>query len=215
MGIKEQVALVKESMTKYPNVKMVAAAKYVGVEQTKELIEAGITELGENRADSLLEKYEALKEFPISWHFFGTLQTRKVRDVVNKIDYLHSLDSLSLATEINKRSTKPLKCFVQVNVSEELNKSGLDLNKVKTFIKSLDKYPNIVVVGLMTIAKLTYDKELLAGYFKQMKKLQNEIIDLNLSYAPCTELSMGMSNDYLIALENGSTLVRLGRILLK
>jgi PLP dependent protein len=215
MSIKEQVALVKETLKNYPNVKVVAAAKYIGIDQTIELLEAGIFELGENRTDALLEKYEALKSYPIVWHFFGTLQTRKVRDVVNKIDYLHSLDSLSLANEINKRASKPLRCFVQVNISEEPNKSGLEPTKVKNFIKSLDKYPNIEIIGLMTIAKLTYDKELLVGYFKQMKKLRDEIIEMNLPYAPCTELSMGMSNDYLIAIEHGSTLVRLGRILLK
>lgn len=215
MSIKEQVALVKETLLSYPNVKIVAAAKYIGIDQTKELIDAGIYELGENRTDALLEKYDALKEHKIVWHFFGTLQTRKVRDIINKIDYLHSLDSLSLANEINKRATKPLKCFVQVNISEEPNKSGIEAIKVKGFIKSLEKYPNIEVIGLMTIAKLTYDKELLAGYFKSMKKLRDEIIELGLPYAPCTELSMGMSNDYLIACEHGSTLVRLGRILLK
>jgi len=215
MGIKEQVATVKQTLLKHPEVRIVAAAKYIGIEQTKELIDAGICELGENRTDSLLEKYDALKEYNVSWHFFGTLQTRKVRDIIHKIDYLHSLDSLSLANEINKRATGILKCFVQVNISEEPNKSGLEAAKVKPFIKSLEKYPNIQVVGLMTIAKLSYDKELLAGYFKQMKKLQADIIALNLEYAPCCELSMGMSNDYLIAIEHGATIIRLGRILLK
>ena len=212
-SIKDNVEKVNAILQDYPNVKIVAATKYIGIDKTKELLECGIKDIGENRTDAFLEKYEALKDEDINWHFFGVLQTRKVRSIIDKIDYLHSLDSLSLASEISKRRKTPLKCFVQVNVSNDPNKSGIDESKVASFIKSLGKYPNIEVVGLMTITKLTFYEELLAGYFKTMKQLQKEVQELNLPYAPCTELSMGMSNDYLIAVENGSTMVRLGRIL--
>ena len=212
-NLKLNIEKVKESLKEYTDVKIVAATKYVEADVAKELVELGINNLGENRTDAFLEKYEALKDLDIVWHFFGVLQARKVRSVIDKIDYLHSLDSISLASEINKRRKTPLKCFVQVNVSNDPNKSGIDESKVATFIKSLGKYPNIEVVGLMTITKLTFYEELLAGYFKTMKQLQKEVQELNLPYAPCTELSMGMSNDYLIAVENGSTMVRLGRIL--
>ena len=204
---------VKDSLKDYPNIKVVAATKYLEPKDAEELYNIGIKDFGENRTDAFLEKYEALKDLDIVWHFFGVLQARKVRSVIDKIDYLHSLDSISLASEINKRRKTPLKCFVQVNVSNDPNKSGIDESKVATFIKSLGKYPNIEVVGLMTITKLTFYEELLVGYFKTMKQLQKEVQELNLPYAPCTELSMGMSNDYLIAVENGSTMVRLGRIL--
>ena len=213
-NILENVKDVKESLKDYPHVQIIAATKYVDVNVTKELIAAGIKHIGENRTDSFLEKYEALKDEDITWHFFGVLQARKVRNVIDKIDYLHSLDSLSLASEINKRRTTPLKCFVQVNVSNDPNKSGIDEAKVIPFIKSLEKYHNIMVCGLMTITKLTFYEELLDGYFSTMKKLQEEVQQLNLPYAPCTELSMGMSNDYLIACKNGATFVRLGRILI-
>lgn len=212
-NIKINVEKVKESLKNYPNVKIIAATKYVGVEQAIELVDLGINNLGENRTDAFLEKYELLKDKDIVWHFFGVLQARKVRSIIDKIDYLHSLDSISLASEISKRRKTPLKCFVQVNVSNDPNKSGIDESKVTSFIKSLEKYPNIEVVGLMTITKLTFYEDLLASYFSTMKKLQEEVQALNLPYAPCTELSMGMSNDYLIAVDNGATMVRLGRIL--
>ena len=212
-SIKENLEKVNETLKEYPNVKIVAATKYIGIDKTKELLECGIKDIGENRTDAFLEKYEALKDEDIVWHFFGVLQTRKVRSIIDKIDYLHSLDSLSLASEISKRRKTPLKCFVQVNVSNDPNKSGIDESKVIPFIKSLAKYPNIDVVGLMTIAKLTFYEDLLDEYFKTMKNLQEEVQALELPYAPCTELSMGMSNDYTIAIKNGATMIRLGRVL--
>ena len=216
MNIKEQLEKVRESIADYPDVRIVVATKYITTEQTKEVIDAGLKDLGENRTDSFLEKYEAYKDNDeLVWHFFGVLQTRKVRSVIDKIDYLHSLDNLSLANEINKRRKTPLKCFVQVNISAEPNKSGVDETKVIPFIKSLSKYENIEVVGLMAIAKLTFDEDLLNSYYETMKELQEEIQSLNLPYAPCNELSMGMSNDYVVAVKNGATMIRLGRILLR
>lgn len=216
MNIKEQLKKVKESIADYPDVRIVVATKYITTEQTKEVIDAGLKDLGENRTDSFLEKYEAYKDNEeLVWHFFGVLQTRKVRSVIDKIDYLHSLDNLSLANEINKRRKTPLKCFVQVNISAEPNKSGVDETKVIPFIKSLSKYENIEVVGLMAIAKLTFDEDLLNSYYETMKELQEEVKSLNLPYAPCNELSMGMSNDYVVAVKNGATMIRLGRILLR
>lgn len=215
MGIKENVLKVRETLKNYPDVKLVAATKYMNIEETEAIIKEGITSLGENRTDMFLEKYEALKDYNVEWHFFGCLQTRKIRDVVGKIDYLHSLDRMSLANELNKRLEEPLNCFVQVNISEEPNKQGIPANKVKTFIKQLEKYDKIRVVGLMCIAQLTFDDEILINSFKKMKKIQTEIEKMNLPYAPCHELSMGMSNDYQLAIQEGATTIRLGRIFLK
>ncbi|MGI6767574.1 MAG: YggS family pyridoxal phosphate-dependent enzyme [Bacilli bacterium] len=215
MGIREQAKKVRESLKDYPHVEVIAATKYMNIEQTKELVEAGIYNLGENRTDMFLEKYEALKDNPnVKWHFFGVVQTRKIRDIANKIECLHSLDKLSLAIELDKKLTKPLDCFVQVNISEEPNKSGVPVNKVKTFIKQLEKYPKIRVIGLMCIAKLTFDEDVLRKSFTKMQKLKEEIESMNLPYAPCHELSMGMSNDYRIAVQYGATKVRLGRVFL-
>ena len=215
MGIKEQVEKVKDSLKDYPQVEIIAATKYMNVEQTQELVAAGIYNLGENRTDMFLEKYEVLKDNPnVKWHFFGVVQTRKIKDIVNRISCLHSLDKISAAIELDKRLTKPLDCFVQVNISEEPNKGGVPLNKVKAFIKQLEKYPKIRVIGLMCIAKMTFEEDVLRKSFAKMKKMKEEVESMNLPYAPCHELSMGMTNDYRIAVEYGATKVRLGRIFL-
>lgn len=215
MNIKKQVQFVKESLVDYPNVRVIAATKYMDIEQTKELVENGIRDIGENRTDMFLEKYEALKNLDINWHFFGCLQPRKVRDVANKISCLHSLDKLALAIELNKRLEKPLDCYIQVNISEEPNKQGVPASKVKAFIKSIEKYPKIRIVGLMCIEKLTYDMQVLEDEFKKMRDLKEEIEELYYDFAPCDRLSMGMSNDYKIALKYGATDIRLGRIFLE
>ena len=215
MGIKDQVVLVKESLKDYPNVKLIAATKYMDIKQTRELIECGITAIGENRTDMFLEKYEALKDLNVEWHFFGVVQSRKIKEIVNKVDCLHSLDRYSLAVELNKRLEKPLDCFIQINVSEEPNKQGIPAGKLMTFVKQLASCDKINIVGLMCIAKLTFDKEELRKEFMQLKQLQEEVEAMNLPYAPCHRLSMGMSNDYKLAIECGSTDIRLGRIFLK
>ena len=215
MGINEQVKIVKDSLKDFPNVNLIAATKYMDIEQTREIVKAGITNLGENRTDMFLEKYEALQDLNITWHFFGVVQSRKIKDIVNKIDCLHSLDRYSLAVELNKRLEKPLDCFIQINVSEEPNKQGIPAGKLNTFVKQLASCENINIVGLMCIAKLTFDKNEIRNEFMTLKKLQEEVEAMNLPYAPCHRLSMGMSNDYKIAIECGATDIRLGRIFLK
>lgn len=216
MSIKTQVEVVKDSLKEYPNVRVIAAVKYFDLDKTKEIVEAGIKEIGETRKDSFIAKYEALKDMDIIWHYFGVIKIppKLNSSFIDAIDYLHSLDSIDLANAINKTRKRkdPLKCFVQVNVSDNNNKSGLDESKVIPFIKSLEKYKKIEVVGLMTVAKYTYDDELLISYYETMRDLQKEIQSLNLSYAPCMELSMGMSSDYLLAVKHGATMVRLGTI---
>lgn len=215
MGIREQVIKVKESLKDYPDVEVIAATKYMNVEQTIELVEAGIYNLGENRNDMFLEKYEVLKDDPnVRWHFFGVVQTRKIKELANKIECLHSLDKISTAIEFNKRLNNTLDCFVQVNITEEANKGGVPANKVKTFIKQLENYPKIRVIGLMCIAKMTFEEEVIKKQFAKMKKIKEEVESMNLPYAPCHELSMGMTNDYKIALKYGATKIRLGRIFL-
>lgn len=219
MSIKQQVDLVRKSLENYPNVRVIAAVKYFDVDKTREIFEAGITDIGETRKDSFILKYEALKDLNITWHYFGAIKIppKLNSSFIDAIDYLHSLDSIDLANAINKtrKRKEPLKCFIQVNVSDNNNKSGLNEAKVIPFVKSLEKYKKIEVVGLMTVAKYTYDDELLISYYETMKELQQEIQSLNLSYAPCTELSMGMTADYELAVKHGATMVRLGTIFSK
>ena len=213
-GFKEKVEKLREALKDYPNVKVVAATKYMDIDQTRALVEAGIKDIGENRTDMFLEKYEALKDLDVKWHFFGTVQSRKVRDIVGKIDCLHSLDKLATAMELDNRLTEVLDCFIQVNVTDDPSKAGVNPAKVISFVKSLGKCKNIRIVGLMCIAKLTFEDDVLEEEVKKLKKIQTEVEALNLEYAPCHELSMGMTNDYEIALKCGATVLRLGHIFL-
>ncbi|HEY9577506.1 MAG TPA: YggS family pyridoxal phosphate-dependent enzyme [Pseudobacillus sp.] len=193
-------------------VKVIAVTKYVSVERAQEALEAGLVHLGENRDEGLLEKWDKLTGEPV-WHFIGSLQSRKVKNIINKVSYIHSLDRFSLATEINKRAEKPIKCFIQVNVSGEESKHGLSPEEVAPFVDQLAKCEKIIICGLMTMAPLTDDQAILRSCFKKLKQLQEEIQSKRLPYAPCTELSMGMSNDYHIAIEEGATMVRIGTAL--
>jgi pyridoxal phosphate enzyme (YggS family) len=195
-----------------PGIQVIAVTKQVSVERTNEAIEAGIRHLGENRPEGLLNKRQAISR-DVSWHFIGNLQTRKVKEVIDQIDFLHSLDRMSLAKEIQKRATHPLKCFVQVNVSKEESKSGVLAEEAVEFVKSLEAFDKIQVVGLMTMAPNTTDETVIRNVFKGLKSLQLEVAAEKMSHAPCTECSMGMSNDYKIAAEEGATFVRIGTAL--
>jgi PLP dependent protein len=191
-------------------VNLVAVTKYVSNETTKKAVIAGVEHIGENRIEGLLEKKEYLSDLSVKWHFIGTLQSRKVKDIINHVDYVHSLDRLSLAKEIQKRADKTISCFVQVNVAEEDSKHGLPVKEVMTFVDKLKEYDKIKVVGLMTMAPFTEDESIVRNVFSTLKHLQLDIQNNNFSHAPCDELSMGMSNDYVIAVEEGATFVRIG-----
>ena len=124
--------------------------------------------------------------------------------------YKRQLDRLSLAKEINKRANHVIKCFLQVNVSGEESKHGIALEEVNQFINQIKEYENIQIIGLMTMAPLTDDLSYIRNLFKELRHKRNEIQQFNLAHAPCTELSMGMSNDYQMAVEEGATFVRIG-----
>ncbi|HWI49743.1 MAG TPA: YggS family pyridoxal phosphate-dependent enzyme [Rummeliibacillus sp.] len=194
------------------DITIIAVTKQVSTERAIEALDAGLTHLGENRPEGLLEKRETIADHA-TWHYIGSMQTRKVRKVIDQIDYLHSLDRISLAEEIDKRANHTVNCFVQVNVSGEEAKHGLSPEEALTFIEQLSNFPHIRVVGLMTMAPNTEDQELIRSVFKGLKKLQLEIASKGYEYAPCTELSMGMSNDYEIAIEEGATFIRIGTAL--
>ena len=203
--IKEFIKTIPSSVT------LVAATKYGDAADLKCLYDAGVTSFGENRVDAFLNKYELLKDLDISWHFIGHLQRNKANLVIDKIDYLHSLDSLELAKLINKSRTTPLNCFIEVSINLEENKNGVPYYEVKDFIKECLKYPNIHIVGLMMMAVASSSIESLHQQFRKLKELKEEIskeLDISILY-----LSMGMTDDYLIAIEEGATHIRLGRIL--
>ena len=194
------------------DVKIIAVTKYVTAARAKEAYEAGIRNLGENRSEGILAKREFFDEQPV-WHFIGSLQTRKVKSIIDKVDIIHSLDRISLAAEIQKRAEKPVDCLVQVNASGEDTKHGISPQETIEFVKQLASFDKIRIIGLMTMAPLTDNHEVIRQCFKDLKNLQVQIQNLLLPYAPCRELSMGMSNDFEIAIEEGSTMVRIGTAL--
>lgn len=195
------------------DVEIIAVTKYVSPLRAQEAVGSGLTHLGENRLEGLLDKKKQVHGDHLRWHFIGSLQSRKVKDVIPHIDFLHSLDRMSLANEIEKRAEKRVKCFIQLNLSGETTKHGMDETALMPFIKSLERYTKIEVVGLMTMAPFTEDTEKLRGVFRRLKELQLRVEELNLPYAPCHDLSMGMSNDYPLAVEEGATFVRIGTAL--
>ncbi|PTI79736.1 YggS family pyridoxal phosphate-dependent enzyme [Staphylococcus succinus] len=197
----------KAHVSTLPNV--IAVTKYVTIDRANDAYYAGIRHFGENRIEGCLQKKQALPD-DIVMHFIGSLQTRKVKEVINDIDYFHALDRLKLAKEINKRAEHKIKCFVQVNVSGESSKQGVSLENVNTFIEDLEQFEKIEVVGLMTMAPLTEDEPYIKSLFQSLRLKRDEIKALNLNCAPCKELSMGMSNDFHIAAEEGASFVRIG-----
>ena len=195
-------------------VNVVAATKYVGALEMKELLAHGVNNFGENRVEAFLNKYEELKDYKdIRWHFIGHLQRNKCKDIINKIDVLHSLDSLELAKMIEKYREEPLDTFIEVSINLEENKNGVDFHNIDEFMKEILKFKKINVVGFMMMAIKADTHEELLKQFKALKYLKERVEkDFNISLP---YLSMGMSNDYKEAIEAGSTHVRLGRILWK
>ena len=203
---------IKEFLATLPkDITLVAAMKYGSSDDLRELYSNGVTNFGENRVDAFLDKYESLKDLDITWRFIGHLQRNKAHLVLDKIDYLHSWDSLELAKLINKYRVAPLNCFIEVSINLEENKNGVPYYEVKSFIKNCLEYKNINIVGLMMMAVSNSSIESLHNQFRKLKELQLEIqkdFNIDLPY-----LSMGMSDDYKVAVSEGATHIRLGRIL--
>lgn len=191
---------------------VIAVTKSVSAIRTKEVIDAGFKHVGENRPDGLTDKLEQIAE-DVNWHFIGNLQSRRVRDVIDHVSHIHSLSRTSIAKEIQKRAAHVVDCFIQVNVSGEASKSGVNPEELESFIESVSQYDKVRVIGLMTMAPNIEEEDEIRSIFKEMRTLRDQISALNLPNAPCTELSMGMSNDYEIAIEEGATYVRIGTAL--
>ena len=203
--IKEFIATIPSDIT------IVAATKYVGVDDMKILLESGISNFGENRVNDFLSKHEALKDLPIKWHFIGHLQRNKAKDVINKIDCLHSLDSLKLAKIINDNRETPLDTFIEVSINLEENKDGVPFMEVDNFVKEVLQYKNIHLVGLMMMAVANSTTSSLDEQFRKLRELRDQLEEKHQIKLPY--LSMGMSDDYLEAIKEGATHIRLGRIL--
>ena len=168
--VRQQVETARNKANRQDQVNVIAVTKYVDVATTEALVKTGIQHIGENRVDKFLEKYQALKEYELTWHLIGSLQRRKVKDVINFVDYFHALDSVKLAQEIQKRAEHPIKCFLQVNISGEESKHGFapdELDDVLAEIAQLDK---IEIVGLMTMAPFEASRDELKAIFAATRK---------------------------------------------
>ncbi len=196
-------------------VSVIAVTKYVDVQTAEALLPLGVRHIGENRVDKFLEKYQALKDYPVTWHLIGTLQRRKVKEVIPYVDYFHALDSLKLAQEIQKRTDHVVKCFLQVNISGEESKHGFSKEELLELLPELAKLDQIEYVGLMTMAPFEADSDELKEIFKDAQALQAEIREKQIPNMPMTELSMGMSRDFKEAIQSGSTFVRIGTAFFK
>ncbi len=208
--VRQQVETARNKANRQDQVNVIAVTKYVDVATTEALVKTGIQHIGENRVDKFLEKYQALNGYDLTWHLIGSLQRRKVKDVINLVDYFHALDSVKLAQEIQKRAEHSIKCFLQVNISGEESKHGFapdELDDVLAEIAQLDK---IEIVGLMTMAPFEASQEELQDIFSKTHQLQKQLEKKQLKNMPFSELSMGMSRDFEVAIANGATYVRIG-----
>ncbi|WP_424768302.1 YggS family pyridoxal phosphate-dependent enzyme [Paenibacillus sp. sgz302251] len=204
-------------------VQVIAVTKYVSTGTAQEAVRHGLLHLGENRWQDAQAKWEAISGMlendtakqPI-WHFIGSLQTNKVKDVIGKFTYMHSLDRLSLAEAINKRAAQldiVVPCFIQVNVSGEASKHGLEPVELLPFLEQLQQLRSLQPIGLMTMAPYEAEPEETRPVFRALRELRDELQRSSTYAQSITHLSMGMSNDFEVAIEEGATWIRLGTIL--
>lgn len=221
--IKENVARVLEKISdaaaqsgrKPEDITLIGVTKTVSYEQARELMDAGVFHLGENRVQSFLEKYEHLKQEP-TWHLIGHLQTNKVKYIAGKVSMIHSVDSLKLATEIDKQFQGVGKCadiLVQVNVSGEESKFGISPEEAFPLMEQLSQLTHLRVRGLMTMAPKTDHPEDCRRFFYGLQKLAVDIKNKKYDNISMEHLSMGMSGDFREAILEGATMVRIGSAL--
>lgn len=214
--VEERVARACAASNRDRNdVNVIAVTKYVSLEMVSSVLEAGLEHIAESRWQDAEHKWKALGNKG-TWHFIGHLQTNKVKDVIGKFQYIHSLDRISLAQELHKKAIATdqiVNVFLQVNISGEDTKFGLSPESVPDFLREIASLDRVKVIGLMTMAPLEGDPELTRPVFRGLRELRDELNQLALTPEPITELSMGMSNDFEIAIQEGATWVRLGTVL--
>lgn len=211
--IKEEVIQTAVKAGRNPeDVTLIAVSKTKPLADIEKLIRIGVLDFGENKVQELCDKYENVSK-PVRFHQIGHLQTNKVKYVVDKAYMIHSLDSLKLAKEIEKEAAKKnviAQVLIEVNVAEEDSKFGLKLQEVIPFLKEIKDFSHIHVNGLMTIAPFVDDPEDNRKYFRALKQLSLDIICENIDNIDMNVLSMGMTNDFKVAIEEGATMVRVG-----
>lgn len=194
------------------DIKIVAVTKTVEPERINTAIEQGIIDLGENRVQELCDKYGKVKG-ECNWHLIGHLQTNKVKYIVDKVCLIHSLDRIELAEELQKRASqhgRMLDVLVQVNVAKEKTKFGIEPAEAVDFVREVSRFQNLKVKGLMTIAPLVENPEEVRYVFRGLRKLLIDIQMENINNIDMKYLSMGMSNDFEVAIEEGANIIRIG-----
>ncbi|MEN8193031.1 MAG: YggS family pyridoxal phosphate-dependent enzyme [Bacteroidota bacterium] len=195
---------------KFDEITIIAVSKTKPLDAIKEAYKAGITDFGENKAQELRDKSKIIQS-DFNWHFVGHLQTNKVKYVINSAEYIHSVDSVKLAEEINNKAisnNKIQKILIEVNTSGEDSKFGIrDFESASQIIDACSKLENIRIKGLMTMAPFTDDEKIIRTCFSRLREMKEK---LNIINNQIIELSMGMTNDYKIAIEEGSTILRIG-----
>ncbi|TCP70407.1 YggS family pyridoxal phosphate-dependent enzyme [Baia soyae] len=197
-------------------VNVVAVTKYVDLDKTRQVLDAGCLHIGESRVQDAIPKWQELHNRG-TWHMIGHLQRNKAKEVVGRFSYLHSLESIELAKEIERRAKSiqaTMKCFIQVNISGEETKFGISRKELEDFTIEMANFSSIEVVGLMTMAPHIENREEIRSVFRELKECQHRLQKKQIPHVPMTELSMGMSQDFEIAIEEGATWIRLGSILM-
>ena len=201
-----------KSGRKAEDVLLCAVTKTRTADEINEAIDAGITDIGENKVQEIMDKFDSVK--PVRWHLIGHLQTNKVKYIIDKVSMIHSVDSLHLAQEIDKRAAQhgiTMDILIQVNSAQEESKFGISTDETEGMIRDiLDKCPDIRIRGLMCIAPFAENPEDVRVYFAQVKKLYDEYGSIEHKNLDFKYLSMGMSHDYEVAISEGSNLIRVG-----
>ena len=208
-------AAAKKSGRSMSDITLIGVTKSIDPGRIAQLIDAGVTQLGENRVQDFLPKYEALLDtHPATWHFIGHLQRNKVKFLINKVSMIHSVDSLALAQEIDKRAASAdtvMDILVEINIAGEDSKHGLAPEEALPLVDKLASLTHIRIKGLMCVAPFVENPEENRRHFE---KMHNVLLDINnRGQHNLTELSMGMSGDYTVAIEEGATIVRIGTAL--
>ena len=212
--IKERIRKACESCSRdADSVRLVAVSKTIAAGTVKEAIEAGVTVLGENYIQEAREKFNTLVQYPVSWHFIGHLQSNKAKYAVRLFDLIHSVDSFKLARELDKQAKKLDKIqriLVQVNISAEDTKSGISADEAPGLISEISRLENLSIRGLMTMPPYFYQPEKVKPFFAALRELRDRIKAQAPANVSLEELSMGMTGDFEVAIEEGATLVRIG-----
>ncbi len=211
-SIKDKIKIVQSKIDASKidkNVKLVAVSKKKSWENILEAYENGISDFGENYLQESLEKISKLKDLKINWHFIGNIQSNKCEEIAKNFDWVHTIDRLKVARLIDKYcpEDKSIKCLIQINIDDEESKSGIRVEEVEIFLKELSSLKKIKICGLMIIPNPNVELSDLQQTFKSIKMLADR---LNENYENLTEISMGMSRDFELAIKEGSTIVRLG-----